>query len=159
MAGGSLTLGVTATRPGQGYEQFRAFAAMALDGRSVIVTGGTLIKMGATAGNNQVGDGVMALADNGGSRAATVNVAGITITWYQTGYAQSLTGRYLLSWGTVAALSASCATQRTCPTHALQASRQPSARSATSHRPSRACGCLSPQPCSRHCHAVRAACA
>ncbi|AGU49122.1 putative transposase [Variovorax paradoxus B4] len=49
--------------------------------------------------------------------------------------------------------------QRICPAHALQASRQPSARSATCHRPSRLCGCLSPQPCSRRCPDVRAACA
>ncbi len=49
--------------------------------------------------------------------------------------------------------------QRTCPTHALQTSRQPSARSATPHRPSRACGCVSPQPCSGRCQGVPVACA
>ena len=32
---------------------------------------------------------------------------------------------------------------RTCPTHALQASGKPAGRSATSHRPSRACACVS----------------
>ena len=50
-------------------------------------------------------------------------------------------------------------TPGTCPIHALQASRQPSARSASSHHSSRACGGVSPQPCSGHCHGVRAACA
>ena len=50
-------------------------------------------------------------------------------------------------------------THETCPTHALQASRQPRARSATSDRPSRPCGCVSPQPYSgRHLDA-RAVCA
>ncbi len=48
---------------------------------------------------------------------------------------------------------------KTCPTHALQASRQPCARSATSPHRSRVCGCVSPPPCSRRCPDVRAACA
>ena len=50
-------------------------------------------------------------------------------------------------------------TPGTCLTHALQASWQPSARSATSRHPSRAFGCVSPQPCSGRCRAARAACA
>jgi SRSO17 transposase len=49
--------------------------------------------------------------------------------------------------------------RRTCPAHALQASRQPRALSATSNRPSRLCGCASPQPCSRRCPDAHAACA
>lgn len=50
-----------------------------------------------------------------------------------------------------------CTARRSCPAHACQARRQPSARSATSHRPSRACGCASPQPCSRRCQDARVA--
>jgi hypothetical protein len=49
--------------------------------------------------------------------------------------------------------------RRTCPTHALQASRQPCARSATSPRRSPVCGCVSPRPCSGRFPDVRAACA
>jgi hypothetical protein len=51
-----------------------------------------------------------------------------------------------------------CTKRRTYPAHTLQASGQSRARSATSYRPSRLCGCASQQHWLKRCRDVRAAC-
>lgn len=100
MHGGSASLGDNATVMIYSHSP----VVYAYNGGSVTLDRGAQINIGQTVGSNALGNGAVALSDNGST--TTISLDDVTITRLQGGYASGNTGRYMQATGVGASLIA-----------------------------------------------------